>query len=164
MPTLPAKVAALPGKGASFNDNDLMRLVREVAMDIRTLDDILKSHNVSREAWEELSSNPQFQTRLFSACEEWNSAGNTADRVKIKSLAFIEEALPEFYSRAHSDTETLSSKVEILKTVAKFAGIGGTVDGAITGERLSVVINLGADQTLRIDKEFNARTIEGTTT
>lgn len=155
-------MSTLPAKVASFNDNDLMKLVREIAMDIRSLDDILASHDVSREAWETYTENPQFQSRLRAACEEWNSAGNTADRVKIKSLAFIEEALPEFYARAHSDGENLAAKVEILKTVAKFAGIGGTVEGGATGERLSVVINLGADQTLRIDKEINARTIEGT--
>lgn len=151
----------LPDKLPSFNDVIVQRLTREIAMDIRPLTDILSMHGVSEEQWEALQSNPIFQERLAKAVDEWQSAANTSDRVKLKSLAFIEEALPEFYARAHDPKEPLTAKVELLKAITKLGGLGGPVDGSIAGERLSVTINLGADQTVKIEKEVPSKVIEG---
>jgi hypothetical protein len=110
--------------------------------------------------WDEINKSSAFQSLLRSEVEAWNSATNTAERVKIKSLAFVEEALPEFFARAHDPKEPLNSKVEVLKTVSKFAGVGGSLDGAIAGEKLMVTINLGADQTLKIEKDVTSKVIE----
>lgn len=131
-----------------------LRLAREIAMDIRPLDDILAAHGIDQDRWDAISAAPNFQNLLRSEVEAWNSATNTAERVRLKSLAFVEEALPEFYARAHDQKEPLNSRVEILKTVAKFAGVGGTsVDGTNLGEKLMVTINLGTDHSLRIEKQ-----------
>jgi len=138
----------------------LLKLAREVAMDIHPLEVILESHGVTLDRWEQISKLPAFENLLRSEVEAWNSATNTAERVKIKSLAFVEEALPEFFARAHDPKEPLNSKVEVLKTVSKFAGVGGSVDGAIAGEKLMVTINLGADQTLKIEKDVTSKVIE----
>lgn len=140
----------------------LLKLAREVAMDIKPLEDILDTHGVTLERWEQIKSLPAFQNLLRSEVEAWNAATNTAERVKIKSLAFVEEALPEFYARAHDPKEPLNSKVEVLKTISKFAGIGGSVDGMSAGEKLMVTINLGADQTLKIEKDVTSKVIEHT--
>lgn len=121
-------------------------------MDLHPLETILKSHEISTAQWETLQVNPRFQRVLQSEIEAWNSAANTAERVKLKSLSFVEEALPEFYARAHDPRETLTAKVEVLKTIGRFAGVGITgTDTAAVGERFSVTINLGAD-TLKIEK------------
>lgn len=141
----------------SFNDVTMLKLAREIAMDIRPLEDILKTHEVDGDTWEEISSNPTFKSYLRGALEEWASAINTSERVRLKSLAFVEEALPEFFARAHDQREALPAKVEVLKTIAKFAGIGGNVEGAVQGERLSVTINLGADHQVRIEKDVTPR-------
>lgn len=130
-----------------------LKLAREIAMDIRPLDDILSAHGIDQGRWETISAAPNFQNLLRSEVEAWNSATNAAERVRLKSLAFVEEALPEFYARAHDEREPLNSRVEILKTVAKFAGVGGTsMEGASLGEKLMVTINLGTDHSLRIEK------------
>jgi hypothetical protein len=110
-----------------------LKLAREVAMDIRPLADILDAHGVNLDMWEQMNKSPAFQNLLRSEVEAWNSATNTAERVKIKSLAFVEEALPEFYARAHDPKEPLAAKTDILKTVAKFAGVGGGIEGAVAG-------------------------------
>ena len=138
-----------------------LKLAREIAMDIRPLDDILASHGIDQSRWGEISQSPSFQSLLQSEVEAWQSATNTAERVKLKSLAFVEEALPEFYARAHDPKEPLNSKVEVLKTISKFAGVGNSsIDGASLGEKLTVTINLGSDHSLRIEKDVTSKVID----
>lgn len=137
----------------SFDDVVMLKLAREIAMDIKPLEDILSTHGIDQSQWLTITETHRFQGYLRGAIEEWQSATNTAERVRLKSLSFVEEALPEFYARAHDPKESLAAKTEVLKTVAKFAGVGGTVDGAVSGEKLTVTINLGADNQLRIEKD-----------
>lgn len=133
-------------------------------MDIHDLDKILETHEVPRDEWETIKDQPVFRNYLRGAIEEWNSAQNTAERVRVKSLAFVEEALPEFFARAHDPKEALANKTEVLKTIAKFAGLDKGVSEAQVGERLSVTINLGADNQLRIERDITSagNLIEGT--
>ncbi|HEY7822214.1 MAG TPA: hypothetical protein VIG24_05255 [Acidimicrobiia bacterium] len=154
-------MTAITPPESSFNDVTLLKLAREIAMDIRPIDEIIEKHGVSEAQWRIISMLPRFQDYLGRFVEEWNSAVNTAERVKLKSMAFVEESLPEFYARAHDPEENLNAKVEVLKAVARFAGVGGSVDGSISGERLSVTINLGSDNQLKIEKNINPTTIEG---
>lgn len=156
-------MTAITQKEPSFNDVTLLKLAREIAMDLKSVDEILETHGVSEVEWQAISTLPIFQNYLRQCVEEWNSAVNTAERVKLKSMAFVEEALPEFYARAHDPNENLNAKVEVLKAVARFAGVGGSVDGTVNGERLSVTINLGADQQLKIEKDITPNIIEGDT-
>jgi hypothetical protein len=135
-----------------LGDEKLIKLAREIAMDIRSREEILDLLEISGDEFDEISSNTRFQHYLRSAVEEWNSAKNTGERVKIKSLSFVEEALPEFYARAHDPAESLAAKTEVLKTVARFAGLGGQVVGGSTPERMVVTINLGADQQIRVEQ------------
>lgn len=148
-------------KRAPFNDTGLIKLAREIAMDMRPLDEILEIHEITPKNWEKLRENTHFQDLLRSEIEAWQTAANTPERVKLKSLAFVEEALPEFYARAHDPKEPLNAKVEVLKTIAKFAGVGGNqFDANVGGEKFSVTINLGADQSLRIEKTLPAQVID----
>lgn len=149
----PVPASRAPG----FNDTRLIRLARELAMDIRPIQDVLKSHGMTEAEWETVSASPRFRQYLGNFVEEWQAAGNTPERVKLKSLAFVEESLVEFYARAHDPNEPLSAKTEVLKTVARFAGVGAAADSAITGEKFSVTINLGSDQTVKIERDVTPR-------
>lgn len=144
---------SLVKSAASLNDVVLRKLAREIAMDIASVEEILKTHTVTAAEWAEISVSPRFQDYLRGAAEEWNTALNTAERVKMKSLAFIEESLPELYARAHDPKEPLAAKMEVIKTVAKFAGVGIAVEGVVSGERMVVTINLGADRQVRIERD-----------
>lgn len=146
----------------SYNDVILLKLAREIAMDIRPLEDVLTSQGIGQSQWEEINKLPYFQQVLRSCLEEWQSAQNTPERVKLKTLAMVEEALPEFHARMHDPREQLQHKTDVLKTIAKFAGIDRSgVDGQIAGERMVVTINLGADHQLKIEKDVTPKTIEG---
>jgi hypothetical protein len=55
----------------------------------------------------------------------------------------------------HDPKEGLAAKTEILKTVSRFAGVGGAADFKNGGgDRMVVTINLGADQQLRIERDI----------
>ena len=148
-------------KRAGFGELILLKLAREIAMDIRPVEEILEIHKINGENWENIQKNPYFQGILSSEVEAWQSANNTSERLKIKSLAMVEEALPEFYARMHDPKEPLPAKTDVLKTIAKFAGVGGSdFNAAVGGEKLSVTINLGADHQLRIEKEVTSKVID----
>lgn len=146
----------------SFDELTIVKLAREIAMDLRPIEEILESLGISSPEWDSIQALPIFQDRIRTATEEWQSGMNTSERVRMKSLAFVEEALPEFFARAHDPKEGLAAKTEVLKTISKFAGIGGSVDGAGSGERMVVTINLGADHQLKVEKNVTSQVIEGT--
>jgi len=151
---MPEQDIVLTNMKSSSGDLTMLKLAREISMDIRSIEDILKSHEVPAGEWELISKNEQFQKYLSQFIVEWNSAINTGERIKLKSMSMLEEALPEFFARLHDQNENLPAKTEVLKTIARIAGIGGGgVDGSIAGERLSVTINLGADRQVRIEKD-----------
>lgn len=159
--TLPQQTA-LPEftRPVSYNDLTMLKLAREIAMDIKPLEQILDMLGLSPASWAVIREDARFQGYLRRCVEEWEGAINTSERVKIKSLAFVEESLPEFFARAHDPKESLPAKTEILKTVARFANVGGSdFAGAGSGERLSVTINLGSDKQLRIERNITPSTI-----
>lgn len=131
-------------------DNDLaertlLSLTREIAMDVREIEDILKSHGIDRNQFENISKTSRFQRLLTDQLRAWESAGNTEERVKIKMLSSVEESLPEMHARLHDTKEPLSAKVELLKTLMKGSGVGA-VQGENTADKVSIVINMGATQ------------------
>jgi hypothetical protein len=152
--TVPQPVRAkpeLPKAPIPPEDRLYLALAREVAMDIHPLETILATHRVTTDKWNEIKENPRFDQFLRAALEEWNSALNTAARVKIKALACVEEAMPEFFGRMHDPNEALPAKVKSLEVFANLAGLSKNnqvVGGG--GEKFSVTINLGEDQQLKI--------------
>lgn len=138
-----------------LDDTKMLKLAREIAMDMKPLEDILQALSIDHEEWKGIQMMPRFNAYLKDAIETWHGALNTGERVRLKSLAFVEEALPEFFARAHDATEALPAKTEVLKTIARFAGVGAAVgnDGS-PADRLSVVINLGADNSVRLEKDI----------
>lgn len=145
-------VPAAPDTPKFVTDALLVQLAREIAMDIHDLDIILRNHSVTQDQFDKIKESQSFQTYLQRYIQEWNSCGSTADRVKLKSLAFVEEALPQFFEDVHRKGEPLPGKAKVLEVVAKFAGLGAQAakEGA-TGEKFSITINIGDNQPTVID-------------
>ena len=147
----------------SNSDIDLVRLAREIAMDILPLETILKQYDISDETWSKLQLNTKFRVLLGSEVESWSSALNTYERVKVKSASMLEEWLPTLHSRMSDDTEPLPAVIEAGKMLAKIAGLGSEKDiGAGIGERFVINISMGpAAQPLEFAKEVTSKvTIE----
>lgn len=141
---------------------DYISLAREIARDMNPIQTILESRQIDANEWERIQANPHFQRVLSAEVEAWQSANNVGERVRLKALHFVEEALPEFFQRAHDPRETLNAKTEVLKTITRLAGIGNSVgETGAMGEKFSVTINLGADQTLKIEKTVTTQVIDG---
>lgn len=146
-----------------LSDITLVKLAREVAMNIHTTEDILKTYHIPLEAWADICEMPRFQQLLETEVAQWNGALNTHERVKIKAAAMVEEWLPELHERMHDRSESLNSKIEAGKLAARLAGMGLTGAGISGGgsEGFKVTINLGADSQLTFEKEVPARVIDG---
>lgn len=138
----------------------ILRLAREVAMDIHPIRDVLKAHSVSEEQWQEIQNTSRFQHYLSEARAQWETALNTAERVKVKAMAILEEWLVELDARIHDPKENLTAKLEGGKLLAKLGGLGEKeLNNAMLGERFKLVINIGnSTQTM----EHKVPTIEGT--
>ena len=126
------------------SDIALVKLAREIAMDIQPLATILKQYAISDETWEELQRSSRFRALLGSEVEAWQTALNTHERVKMKSAAMLEEWLPELNVRLNDHNEALPAVIEAGKMLARIAGLGVPTDvvGNI-GERFVINISMG---------------------
>lgn len=139
-----------------------MKLAREIAINHREVEDILKDYSVSTEEWSKLQEDPEFARLLASEVEAWQSAINTHDRTKLKAAALMEMWLEEAQFRLHDPGEALPAKVELAKLIARIAEMGLT-NANVTGgggEKFSVTINLGSDSQIKIAKELPPQVIE----
>lgn len=153
---------ALPALNVDVDELTLLRLAREIAMDIHDIETILNRYHIDTQSWMNLKNSPTFQRYLKQETEAWESAGNTHERVKIKAAALVEEWMPELYARLNDRAEPLSSKIEGGKLITKIAGMGidkAEINGS-GGERFSVTINLGADAKLQFEKQLPMKVID----
>ena len=127
------------------SDIAMVKLAREIAMDIQPLAIILKQYSISDQTWEELQRSSRFQALLGSEVEAWQTALNTHERVKMKSAAMLEEWLPELNVRLNDHNEALPAVIEAGKMLARIAGLGmpGDVTAGGMGERFVINISMG---------------------
>jgi hypothetical protein len=158
--TLPADYPTVPA--GVYDDMKLVKLAREIAMGIKDLPDVLFNHGLTQMEFDQISTLPHFRKILESEVTAWHSAGNTAERVKLKAGSMIEEYLPELYARLNDPGEPLMGKVKAMELASKWAGYGAAdipVAGK-PGDRVHVIINLGADQRLEYRKTLPPKVIE----
>lgn len=137
------------------------KLAREIAVDLHDIQTILKNNEINQAEWEVIQRDARFRQILTAAVEAWNRADNTPERVKLKSGVLIEEWLLEANTRIHDKTEGLTAKTEVVKVLARLAGMGerATADAG-TGQRFSVTINLGGGGTFAKEVTPKVTTIE----
>lgn len=142
----------------------LIRVAREIAIDFKDLETILKHHQLSPKEFDKIKKDPRFLRILEGEILAWNAATNTHERTKLKAAALVEEWLVEANARINDPGEHLSAKTELVKLLTRIAGMGvenATVNGA-GGERFVVNINLGEGRNLTFAKEVTPKVIDGT--
>lgn len=146
---------------AQKEDALLVVLARELAMNLRPLDEILSAFHLTAEKFDRISETPRFTQLLQQHTLEWEAAANTHERTKLKASTMIEDWLPEAHRRLHDNAETLNSKTELAKLVTKLAGMGlDRADVANTGEKVSITINLGGDTKLKFEHNVTPKVID----
>lgn len=146
-----------------IDDLTMLKIARELAIDLHDLPTILQHHSITENTWEVIRVHPRFNQLLAGELQAWQSAGNTHERTKLKAAAMLEEWLPEAYSQLHNPTQPLSARTELAKLISGIAGLGGRQGNGelAAGERFTITINLGADQQLKYEKDITPRVIEG---
>ncbi len=122
----------------------LRELANGIAKDVEDVDKLLERLGFTREDYDELAGTRTFKSILSQATSEWEGAGNTHKRIKLKAAINIENALPEFYHAMVDPKEPLSSKVKAFEVVARVAGLGNPeLQAAGGGQFFKLEINLG---------------------
>lgn len=160
--SLPADYPTVPQ--SVYDDAKLVKLAREIAMGMKDIPDILYDHSITQDAFDTLKTHPRFTQLLTSEMEAWGSATNANERIKVKSGAMLEEILPELYSRLQDRNEPLMAKIKAMELITKIAGFGDRdIPATINpGDRVQVIINLGADAQLKYDKQLPPQVIDVT--
>lgn len=139
----------------------LVAVAREIAINHKSIQDILKEYEISTEEWETLQDDPEFSRILQSEIVDWQSAQNTKERTRLKSAALLEMWLEEANARLWDPKEGLSAKVELAKLIEKMSGISATNTAADAGGGFKITINIGEGQQLKFEKEVTPKVIEG---
>lgn len=143
-----ALTATVKPKLPALTMHNLAALAREVAMNIREVDDILPEYKLTRPQYDHLLTHPFYEKALAAATIEWNSALSTHQRLKIEAAACLENGLPALNARMVNATESLPAAVEVGKLFAKIAGIGEQDHAVGPSDKFTITINLGADTTV----------------
>ena len=143
--TLPTPINLEPAQVAA--------LAREMAIAIKDPHHILEAMGVSQAQFDAYVRPSAFYKRAYEAyVVEWESALSTNKRIALQSAAAIEDILPKLSARMSNGQEGLTAVTETAKLLAKLAGIGEEKRNVGEGERFSIVINLGADTTLKFNE------------
>jgi len=121
---------------------NLAKLARELASDIFEPKDIAKAHGLSSDQLEAIIVLPEFQKMLAGMMQDWNSAGNTQERVKVKAASAVEAALQVFYTDMTDRSIPLVQRVDALKAMMKLGELGEK-DALGNGVLGGVTINIG---------------------
>lgn len=145
---------------ATKREIDIVKLAREIAMDLRPLKDILEHHKVGVQEFETLKRHPYFARVLAAEVEAWQSAVNTGERVKLKSAAMMEELLPDLYRRIVAPKEDLMKVVKGAELVAKLANLGNEAKETGPGDKVVIHIDMGQAGKVQVAKQVTPQVID----
>jgi|SRR5262245_23734606 len=122
---------------------DFATLAREIAQDIFPVADVIRLHNLSDDDWDRISKHPRFVSILNDMQREWNSAENTAQRIKVKAQAGLESQIEVLIADCGDVTIPLSQRTEAYRMLARLGDLDG--QGKSTpGERFVIQLNIGS--------------------
>jgi len=136
-----------------FEEARLRTIARELAMSILEPATIFKMHGVTETEWQRISAMPQFVAMMKEELSIWNSTMSMRERVDVKTLSMIENALPQMYRYLHDDKFSDTAKVNLFIALQKGVGIGmkELTSNGNPGEKIQITINMGQDKQLTIE-------------
>lgn len=154
----PAMAPSAPPTPLQMSDTDMSRMAHEMARDIYPLEDILRQYSIDPAFFRDhIMTHERFRIYYVEAHTLWNSASNAKERSALKASVLFEEWLAESNRLFHDQTQPLSAKNELMKLIARVAGLDQPDKqqaGVAPGDRVVVNINLSAAgaPTVVIDK------------
>lgn len=132
-------------------------IARDLATEVRTLEQSLKHYEVSREYFDTyIAPNPYYQRVLGDYTKEWHALGSTQKRLAFSALTALEESLPVLAYRMGDRKSELADAVATAKLFRELAGIAppSSQPGAGSGEKFSISINFGSHKVAIETKEL----------
>jgi hypothetical protein len=124
---------------------NLAKLAREIAMDILPVEDILALHKVDDETWARIQADERWQAQLSSMAQDWNSAANAKERVKVKAQTGMEMLLETYIRDAANQAHPLVQRVEAGKLICRLGELLENQKGTASGQVL-VQININNEK------------------
>lgn len=147
---------------ADLDELMLAKLARELVMNIRNYKLVFADYGIDENDYCEIEKNEFFRKVKEQYAIEWNSCASTENRLKIGSLAYLEQLFPTLTRRALNATEPLPAATGVANILMRTAGIGvaSAEDAKSAAERFVITINLGADtETYNKSIEVNAQDV-----
>lgn len=136
-----------------IDQQTLTKLAREVAMALRPLSDILADTGITEDYYNDhVVTIPWYKQVLDTFTIEWNRPMKTEERLRLESLATLETGMPHLGARMLDGKETFPAAIEAAKLFAKIGKVDGSDKSPNSGERFSLIINLGGDEKLVIER------------
>ena len=126
-------------------------LAHEIAADIHPLGDIISRHRLTQTEFERIQRLPRFQELLQSKILEWNSAGNTAERLKAKFGASLELSAQHLHNLLNDAETSTKDKIELARFMSRVAGVGegrSAGDGGQASSPFRLTIQISGKQTV----------------
>ena len=143
---------------------DLSRLAREIARNLRPLDMILQTLNISIPQFEKIRDNPIFLTRMGEEAAVWgaSTAGSLRNRISTKAQIAVEELLHEAIDIVQDKKLGGAARIQALQFIAKMGqlGEGDPTQGDAAG-RVAINIFLNNQKITFEKEETQPKIIEG---
>lgn len=131
---------------ADLDETAIAQLAREMVMAIRNHEKIFADFGINENDYYEIAKTDYYRRVKDHYTLEWNSALSAADRVKLISASYAEQALPIMGKRMIDPKEPMGVALDTFKQFCKNAGIGDPkVSDVAASEKFVITINLGAD-------------------
>jgi hypothetical protein len=128
-----------------LDELQLAKLAREMAMNIRNYKDIFADFGIDENDYVRIQRNEFYRKVKEQFTVEWNSAVSTEERLRIGSLAYLEQLTPVITRRAMREDSNLGAATDVSKVLMKMAGVGEAKSEKANLERFVITINLGGD-------------------
>jgi hypothetical protein len=128
-----------------LNETELAKLARELVMNVRNYQLVFADFGIDETDYQRIEKLEFFRRVKEQFAIDWNSAISTEERVRLGSLAYVEQILPVITRRAMAPDSNLSAATDVGKLLMKAAGVGEPKNEKANTERFVITINLGGD-------------------
>lgn len=134
-----------------ITDHD-SRLAVELAVQISPMADILRRHDLTKEALRVKLRDPAFRHMVKEAKRVWQSDLSVKERIRLKSQVLVEDSLLGIYEMFNDQTLAAPARLDAFKQMARVATVDAPdKEQGNIGERISININLGEDRKVTLD-------------
>lgn len=133
-----------------MNDFD-SRLAMELAIELSDLPDILARYDMTPADLRIKLQNPPFRQMVKEFKATWNSDLSVKERIRVKSMALVEDSLLELHTIFHNTEYAVGPRLEAFKNMAKVATVDTPdKEGQAAGDRVQINISIPGVEAPRV--------------